>query len=125
MKNAVLMLIGGVLLFLTLLMISVIGRRMNYSMELQSNLSSVMEEQINQMMTDENYSIDNTEVFLADFIQRIAVTLDGNYDLTVDILQLDMEKGIMAVRLKADFLYMGQKRGTAVCERVVIFNQLQ
>ena len=94
MKNVVLMLNGMVLLLLSLIMLMAIYGRMNYSMELQSNLSSVMEEQINEMMLNEEYSITSTQEFLADFIGNLVVALDGKYDLTVDVLQVDMEKGI-------------------------------
>ena len=125
MKNAVLMFTGGILLMLTLLIITAIYERMNYSMELQSNLSSVMEEQMNEMMLNEEYSITNTQAFLEDFIGNLVIALDGKYDLTVDVLQVDMEKGILSVKVTADFFYLNGKPGTAVCERTVIFEQMQ
>lgn len=125
MKNVVLILNGMVLLLLSLIMLTAIYGRMNYSMELQSNLSSVMEEQINEIMLNEEYNITNTQEFLADFIGNLVVALDGKYDLTVDVLQVDMEKGILSVRVTADFFYLNGNCGTAVCERTVIFDRLQ
>lgn len=125
MKNVVLILNGMVLLLLSLLILMAIYGRMNHSMELQSNLSSVMEEQINEMMLNEEYSITNTQEFLTDFIGNLVVALDGKYDLTIDVLQVDMEKGILSVRVTADFLYLNGNRGTTVCERTVIFDRLQ
>lgn len=106
-------------------MLMAIYGRMNYSMELQSNLSSVMEEQINEMMLNEEYSIISTQEFLADFIGNLVVALDGKYDLTVDVLQVDMEKGILSVKVTADFFYLNGNRGRTVCERTVIFERLQ
>ena len=110
---------------LTLLIITAIYERMNYSMELQSNLSLVMEEQMNAMMEDEEHIIKDKEMFLAEFVENLVVALDGEYGLTVEILQLDTEKGIFAVRVIADFLYLNGKSGQTTCERIVIFNQLQ
>lgn len=125
MKNVVLILNGMVLLLLSLIMLMAIYGKMNHSMELQSNLSSVMEEQINEMMLNEEYSITNTQEFLEDFIGNLVVALDGKYDLTVEILQADIEKGILSVRVTAEFFYLNGERGTTVCERTVIFEQLQ
>ena len=125
MKNVVLILNGMVLLLLSLIMIMAIYERMNHSMELQSNLSSVMEEQMNEMMLNEEYSITNTQAFLEDFIGNLVIALDGKYDLTVDVLQVDVEKGILSVKVTADFFYLNGNRGTAVCERTVIFERLQ
>ena len=125
MKNVVLILNGMILLLISLIIVTAIYGRMNHSMELQSNLSSVMEEQIQQVMLNEEYSINNTQEFLEDFIGNLVVALDGKYDLTVDVLQVDMEKGILSVSVTAEFFYLNGKRGTAVCERTVIFDQLQ
>ena len=125
MKNVVLILNGMVLLLLSLIMIMAIYERMNHSMELQSNLSSVMEEQINELMLNEDYSITNKQAFLEDFIGNLVLALDGKYDLTVDVLQVDMEKGILSVKVTADFFYLNGKCGKAVCERTVIFEGLQ
>jgi len=125
LKNVVMMLTEMLLLTLTLSMLTAVYGRMNYSMELQSNLSSVMETQLNKMMLNEEYNIINEQEFLADFVENLIVVLDGEYNLTVDILQLDMDKGILAVRVTADFQYINGKKGTTSCERVVIFNQLQ
>ena len=105
MKNVVLILNGMVLLLLSLIILMAIYGRMNHSMELQSNLSSVMEEQINEMMLNEEYSITNTQEFLTDFIGNLVVALDGKYDLTIDVLQVDMEKGILAVRVTGCYPY--------------------
>lgn len=125
MKNVVLILNGMVLLLLSLIMIMAIYGRMNHSMELQSNLSSVMEAQINEMMLNKEYSITNTQEFLTDFVGNLVVALDGKYDLTVDVLQVDIEKGILSVKVTADFSYLNGKRGTTVCERTVIFEHMQ
>ena len=62
---------------------------------------------------------------MEDFIGNLVVALDGKYDLTVEILQADIEKGILSVRVTAEFFYLNGERGTTVCERTVIFEQLQ
>ena len=124
MKNVVLMLCGMLLLILSIVMITAIYGRMNYSMELQSNLSSVMEEQISEMMLDEAYNITNMQEFLADFVENLIVALDGKYDLTIDVMQIDIEKGLLALKVTAGFGYLNGNPGEIECERIVIFNQV-
>ena len=112
------------LLILSIVMITAIYGRMNYSMELQSNLSSVMEEQISEMMLDEAYNITNMQEFLADFVENLIVALDGKYDLTIDVMQIDIEKGLLALKVTAGFGYLNGNPGEIECERIVIFNQV-
>lgn len=124
-KNTVLILMGGLTLLLTILIMSAVYEKMNFDMEVESNLSSVMEKQLYEVISEESEGIENTQIFLAGFIQQLIVALDGKYDLTVEVLQLDLEKGIMSVRVQADFLYLNGKPGVVTCEKTVIFNQLQ
>lgn len=90
-------------------------------MEIEGNLSTVMEEQMTELMINEKYTVENKQEFLSDFVQHFVKTLDGKYDLAIDILQLDMEKGFMTVRVTADFIYLNGKPGSIVCERTVLF----
>ena len=124
LKNTVLMFTGGISFVLALLIIMSLYERMNYRMEIECNLSSVMEAQITELMIKEKYTTENEKEFLVDFVQHLIVAIDGKYSLGVDILQLDMEKGIMTVRVTADFVYLNGKAGTAVCERTVLFENL-
>ena len=113
LKNTVLMFTGGISFVLALLIIMSLYERMNYRMEIECNLSSVMEAQIAELMIKEKYTTENEKEFLVDFVQHLIVAIDGKYSLGVDILQLDMEKGIMTVRVTADFVYLNGKAGTA------------
>lgn len=121
MKNAVLMFTGGITLVVTLMIMTSVYEQMNYRMEIASNLSSVMEEQMTELMINEKYTVEDEQEFLIDFVQHFIKVLDGKYNLSVDILQLDMEKGLMAVRVTADFLYVNGKPGSVVCERMILF----
>ncbi|MBQ8278250.1 MAG: S8 family serine peptidase [Roseburia sp.] len=125
MKKIVLMITGIILGGLTLMIVMTAYGRMNYSMELKSNLPSAVEETVENMMLSNKYSINDTDEFLADFVQTLVISLDAKSDITVDILQCDREKGILTVKVTASFLHPNGKSGTVECERTVIFNRLE
>ena len=125
MKNIILMISGTIIGVLTLMIVMSVEGRMNRSMELQSSLSSAVEETVENALLKKKYSINNTNEFLADLVSELSVLLDTKSDITVDVLQCDKEKGILAVKVTASFLHPNGKPGTVTCERNVILNKLQ
>ena len=101
MKNIVLTLISMMLGILTIMIGMTLYGRMNRSMELKSNLSSAVEETVECLMTSKLYGIENREEFVAEFVEKLIYALDGKMDIQVDIMQYDMEKGLLAVKVSA------------------------
>ena len=125
MKNIALGIINIILGTLTLMIVMSVYGRMNRSMELQSSLSSIVEETVENMTVNPKYTIHNTNEWLADFVQNLSVRLDTQSDLTVEIMQCNKEKGILSVKVTETYLHPNGKQGTVECERNVILNKLQ
>jgi len=125
MKNIILMISGTIIGVLTLIIVMSIDGRMNRSMELESSLSSVLEETVENVFLKKKYEINDSNEFLADLVSELSVLLDANSDITVSVLQCDKEKGILVVKVTATFMHPNGEKGAVSCERSVIFNKLQ
>ena len=101
MRNIILMITGTILGVLTLLIIMTINGRMNRSMELQSNPSSVVEEAV-ENLTETNRYIGQNE-FLADMTEELSDLLDSECNIMVNILESDSENGMLSIKVIADF----------------------
>ncbi len=122
MKNMIMLLVSAVLGVLTMLIVMTVDGRSNRSMELKSNLSSAVEETV-EIMSTGKYDISNTNAFLADFTQNLSGILDSDADITVKILNVDKEKGMLGVRVTAAFVHPNGKPGTVGYERNVVLNK--
>lgn len=107
-----------------LMIVMTINGRMNRSMELKSNLSSVVEETIENMMLNPKYEIQNTNEFIADLIENLILTLDAVSDVKVDILQCDKERGILSVKVTLIYMHPNGNPGSVTCEKIAIFNKV-
>lgn len=83
----------GVLIILT--GFTVLGRSTR-QVELDNALKSSMEEAINSLMYEEG-GPQTEEAWKAAFLQSMAVQINSASDLTVNFLEVDMEKGLLSV----------------------------
>lgn len=125
MKNIVTMIVSTILGTLVLMVVMTMYGRSARSMELQRTLPSVVEETLENMTISQKYSICDTNEFMADLVANLAVCMDAQSDIKVDILQCETEKGILSVRVTAFYQHVNGKTGSVVCERNVILNRLE
>lgn len=124
MKSSILMIVNFIMCgVLTLMIAMTMYGRMNRSMEIKSNLSSVVEETV-ELMANEKYTISNYNEFLADFISNLSKVLDSDSDIIVEVLNADKEKGLLSIRVKEEFKHPNGKKGMVKCDRTVILNKL-
>ncbi len=124
MKNMIMMITGIALGVLTLLIVMTITARMNYASELESQLSSVLEETLWNLTAEKEYTVSNTEEFLADVVENLAAALDAETGLSVRIQKADMEKGLLSVKVIRSFRYPGGAEGHVSCGRTVLLNRV-
>lgn len=122
MKNVVMMAVSAILGVLSLMIIMSISGRSNRSMEIKSNLSSTVEETVEEMVHSERYSIDNVNQFIGDFIENLALVIDSDSELEVSVLQADKDKGILTVSVTETFKHPNGKEGSIQTEKTVILN---
>ena len=124
MKNVIVMMISAILGVLTLMVVMTMNGRTNRSMELQSSLPSVVESTLENMAVSKKYAINDRNEFLADMVEALTVSLDAASDIKVDVLECDMEKGLLSVRVTAEYLHPNGKTGTVTCERTAILEKM-
>lgn len=125
MKNIVTIVIVimlGVIFFVSGL---TIDGRSNREQELAENLPSCVEESVNTLLAEKQYDINNRNEFLADLIGNLYVLLDSENDITVEVEDADVEKGILAIRVTAEYTHPNGKVGKVSTERTVVFDKRQ
>lgn len=122
MRNMVMMIISMILGLLTLAMAFSISQRANCATEVHSNLSSAGEQTLQQLERDDSGL--TKEVLLAYFVQQLAVAMDAEADLKVDIACLDIQRGLLSARISQIFAYPNGKEGRVCHDRTVILEQV-
>lgn len=124
MRNTVLVITTTILGVIALMIVMTINGRMNRSIELKSNLSSVVEETIENLILNRQYSIHNTNEFLADLTENLVLTVDAVSDVRIDILECDKDRGLLSVKVTFSYVHPNGKPGSITCEKTVILNKL-
>lgn len=109
----------GILLLLILLTLT---GRMNRSVEIKSNLSSIAEETVEDMGSGKYGSIQMAE---AEVVRELAERVDGMAEITVEMEKTDVEQGLLAMKVTETWKHPNGKTGTVQDSRVVILNQLE
>lgn len=99
--------------------------RSNREMELDDNLPSVVEETLAEVMEGKSYDITSENEMIADLVGDLSGKLDSDCDITVNIENIDKEKGLMSVNVVAEYHHPNGKEGKVTCERTVVFNKVQ
>ena len=121
MKNVVTMLLNiscGILLLLILL---TLAGRMNHSMEIKSNLSSITEETVEKMG---NGVYSSKQVAEAQIAGELIERMESMADIMLEIEKTSVEKGLLAVKVTESWKHPNGKTGTVQDSRIAIFNQL-
>ena len=122
MKHAMMIFVGGMLGILTLAVILTIGGAMNRRNELQRSLSNAMEETVEWIAADTEYG-DKDMMAVAACAESMVFAADTDSDITVEMYQADMQKGVLTMKVLENFCHSNGKRGTAEWQRTVIYNR--
>ena len=110
---------------ITIVSVMVSGGRSNREMELADNLPAAVEETVSELMKEKNYDITSENEMIADMVEDLSRKLDSNSDITVNIENIDVTKGLMSIKVVASYQHPNGKEGSVSCERTVVFNKLQ
>ena len=123
MKNIILIFTYVIIGALTLgIIVSAMGREAR-NVELQSNLSNAVEESLANAMEKKNYTIADQNEFLADVTENITEVLDTNSTVDVKVMKVDLNKGLLSLRVVESFNYVNGKTGSVKCDRTVVFDK--
>lgn len=124
MKNIVNMLIVLVLGVIAIASMMTVAGRSNREMELTNNLPSITEETVNTLFADKKYDINNRNQFISDFAEHLSAVVDNDCDIAVNVMKADLEKGILSLRIVAEYEHPNGEPGTVSCDRTVIFDKV-
>lgn len=110
---------------ITIVSVMTSGGRSNREMELADNLPAAVEETVSELMEEKNYDITSENEMIADMVEDLSRKLDSNSDITVNIENIDVAKGLMSIKVVASYQHPNGKEGSVSCERTVVFNKLQ
>lgn len=122
MKHAMMIFVSGILGVLTLAVVLTIGSAMNRRNEVSGNLSHAMEATVERLASDTELA-DKNMLAVAGCVESLALASDTDSDITVEVYQADMQKGVLAMKVLEEFRHPNGKSGTAEWERTVIYNQ--
>ncbi len=121
MKNGVMLLLSGVIGILMLAIVMTICGNMNRSVELQGNLSTAME---STMKNYPEYNVARSdEELLAECIEGMAVAVDSDMEITVEVYQADAQKKILSLRTVGKYMHPNGMEGETEWERTVIYEK--
>lgn len=87
--------------------------------ELNNAMTSSMENAMEMLLAKEGVP-ETEEVWITMFLQSLAIQIDSASELTVRILEADMQKGILSVEAVLLFSHPLGNRGSVSCYRTVI-----
>lgn len=102
MKKALLAVFSGTILLLFILITLTLYGRSIRQTELNNALFTAMQSSMNQLLLEEGRP-DTEDAWKAMFIESIATQIESTSDLTVHILEADMEKGLLCAQAVLTF----------------------
>lgn len=124
MKNIVLLVTTIMVSILTFAIIMTNDGRMVRQAELDDTLSSAVEESIQNIMQSTNYEISEYDAFIADLVETMVVPFNSDSDIVVKVMKVDMEKGMLSIRVEANYKHINGNDGKVSCDKTVIFDKL-
>lgn len=121
MKNIVLVITSAIIGVLTLAIVMTVGGREVRSMDINSNLPAAVEQTVANL-AERKYTIADRNEYLADFMEDLAVGLDTDSDIKVEITNVDLERKMMGVKVTETFDHPNGRQGSVTCERTVILD---
>lgn len=119
MRNLMIGIMLTLLLIMGVTIILTIDDKSIRKNEVELSLENALTESIN--VIDKNkYSIDNTEELISDITQGLLSQIESDSTITIRILDVDWEKGIVSVEAVEKFKRPTNKEGTVSAVRTVI-----
>lgn len=127
MRNAVILIFMVIILVFSGVSIQAAENKAIRKNQLETSLSEAMEQSMKILTIHPVYHIDtssNTDEFAADFIQGFLMKITSNSDFTIEILGIDVEKGLLDVRVAERYKQI-IGYGEISCRKTVILEDFE
>ena len=105
-----------------IIVLTINGRNMRTN-ELNDALNSSLEETVRNLKDDNTYSINNADEYVADFMEAFLVQINSDSTVTINVLGVDYEKGLLSVEVIESYKHSNGNNGSVSAIRTVIFEQ--
>ena len=123
MKNVIISMGLVMMMIITILILYTIYGQNTRQNEVEETLSVAVEQTLENMKIDKSYDINSTEEFIADFNQNLILSIESDSVLEVNILTVDIEKGLFDVEVVETFVQPNGSKGTASCRKTIILEE--
>ena len=124
MRNIVIGFVFAAMILLSVNIVSTMNSRSTRSQELSDALDTALEGTLGTLSKG-TYDINNTDEYIADLLSNIAEQIQSDSELTVNILDADIEKGIMTVQVKEEYKHINGKTGAVTASKTVLLEEQQ
>lgn len=108
------------MIFVIIILLTSYGRSARIT-EVENGLTEAMESSLKNVMEQKAYKINNSDEFIADFLETLLMQLQSESDVTVHILKQDMKKGLLSVEVIETYAHPNGETGTvSVCRTVIL-----
>ena len=98
MKHLIHGFVSIVVVTLMLLIITTITTKMTRKKELNSSLTSSLEQAVDNVMIKKSYSINNTNELIADVLEELLHNLENDSSIEIKVSGIDPNKGIVSLK---------------------------
>lgn len=124
MRNIVIGFVFAAMILLSVNIVSTMNSRSTRSQELSDALDTALEGTLSTLSKG-TYDINNKDEYIADLVSNIAGQIQSDSELTVNILDADIEKGIMTVQVKEEYKHINGKTGAVTASKTVLLEEQQ
>lgn len=123
MKNVIISMGLVMMMIITILILYTIYGQNTRQNEVEDALSVAVEQTLENMKIDKSYDVNSTEEFIADFNQNLILSIESDSVLEVNILAVDIDKGLLDVEVVETFKQPNGSKGTASCRKTIILEE--
>ena len=123
MKNTIIAIILVILTVITSLILLTLYGQNTRQNELDESLSVAVEQSLENLKIDKAYTINNTEEFIADFLENLIISIESDSEVKVEILSVDIDKGLLDVNVIETFNQPNGSTRTASCRKTIIMDE--
>lgn len=121
MKQVIIVISTVVIVILTTMILSVDINKMDRQDELDRAVSGAAKQTVKDSQISEQTEINSNEDMIAHFVNLLSVNINSDSDLSVEVMGVDYEEGMLDVHVTSEFKYLNGKNGTLSVRKCAIF----
>lgn len=114
---------GASLFMMTIIVLAatmLLSGRASRANEVDRALDTAIEQTVDELQEENTYTLENKEEFLADFVEGLLIKIESDSEIEVQVAGIDVEKGLLSVRVIEHFKHPNGNPGTVEAERTVV-----